>query len=111
MKYLKYFENNTFFEEIQAPTEGLDIGIEFSKAEIDSISDGLKGYTNSEVSTVHLWHTVIKFCIPDMEYLIFKRPDEYYIIWQRKDSHRNAVQKFYKCDQIDGLLKCIETIL
>ena len=133
MKYLKKFNESSesiYYEEIFGtdPILNHDTNDElrFTNDEVDTIKSlyylgintlnpiviTLKGW--GEGAVVFNGNIVNEISIKDMfdTYHIYKYDDEWYILSVKKSnfeiSTARDVTKYYKCDQFDGLLKCLK---
>lgn len=113
MKYIKYFETREYFQEIHeiSPIQIFRQNIEFTQEEIDIIrkfidskSDILHLYKNPKGNDLQILDKGAEICF------IYKVKDEWYYLF-RNDQNKNMLLDGYKCDQMEGLLKCIETII
>ena len=103
-KYFIKIQNDSSFDD----SDSFDI---FEKDEISKINNylGLK-FSNRYYLSVPGKACVISFSISDDCYStsIFKLRDEwYYITHYCKDETKHT----YKCDQMEGLIKCMDSIL
>jgi hypothetical protein len=126
MKYLKLFENNSFFTEID-DNEMIEIFcspyyLGYSNNEFNIIkrviANKFKLYaiiihksSKQELpnigTTYRLGDKILKRRIDNEGVNIYRLEDEWYYVRHIKDGYK---RKFYKCDQLDGLIKCLESI-
>lgn len=114
MKYLKYFESHEdYFTEVDeiSPAAVFRRNQRFSEEEIDTI----RKVVDSKSGTLHLYKNPKGNDLRILEMdknrcWIYKVSDEWYYLFRRSReySHQEEVESVYKCDQIEGLLKCIE---
>lgn len=109
MKYIKYFESESSYykelseQEFDNTINDTTITDRFYKDEIYSIEKAIE----SSIATNYP-HAI--YIVKGLNYYyIYKLPDEWYCISSSSPSKgRLDTHKYYKCDQIEGLLKCIK---
>ncbi len=110
MKYIKYFENyedhfikvDSFSPSIFRPTTNK----EFDEEEVDKI----RGFVDSNSDTLHLYKNPKGNDLQILNFgknkcTIYKLSDEWYYLFKWIG---NDEVEAYKCDQVEGVLKCIE---
>jgi hypothetical protein len=120
MKYLKLFEDIGLYKEVDIDDAFLS-HISFTQKEIDKLENfGFKTlghgkpeeYTgNCELRKLLFYpskqYTLLRAYEIGMIYL-YKLEDEYYVLRYVSTNIPVVGQKFYKCDQLDGLLDCLK---
>mgnify|MGYP001233304169 CR=1 FL=1 len=115
MKYIKLFET---FQKINGRDidDWYSLQIPFSEKEIEIINnDIIHGREQSGIYPVSTYTFVgrlkttlhINVRNSDRHLFIYKVPDEYYILHDIITEYNDDNNKFYKCDQMHGLLDCI----
>jgi hypothetical protein len=119
MKYLKLFENNEFYTEIDMDNfyDKLLIPCEkFTTNEIFKIEQLLDiiGSFNTHIKN----NNVLLFCGYNnrnrnrINLNVAKCEDEWFLVCCHTDDNRkNDNYFYYKCDQWDGLMKCLKEVL
>lgn len=109
MKYIKLFENITYYPISEEEFDNMGTSEPFTDNEYQVISDLLNTiFTDIEISYV-ISAVVPKSIIQtrmyfDEVFAIWKFTDEWYFVADSNMRH------YYKCDQFDGLINCIKNI-
>lgn len=104
MKYLKLFEDIDLYKEVDIDDAFLS-HISFTQKEIDKLENfGFKTLGHGKPSKQY---TLLRAYAIGTIYL-YKLEDEYYVLRHVSTNIPVVGQKFYKCDQLDGLLDCLK---
>jgi hypothetical protein len=122
MKYLKLFESNSYFTEIsEQEFDRLYDGVftEIDPYEISKIEKTIS-YTYDKELVLHrmgvgayrvvfrsngMWFREVR---KNMSMNIYQLSDEWYYMWLHGDDDSGDDDIYYRCDQFEGLIKCIE---
>ena len=121
MLYLKYFESNISYQEIQQfqynevlPfaefNDDIKIGdnvnaLKFTPKEYSIIDDHVKKYGCESVTNAYTLY-ILRDTYTEM--IIHKLSDEWFYVIYDPNIKNAMLDKYYKCDQIDGLLQLLD---
>ena len=113
MKYLKLFENSKYFSEVRSQIFDTSNVENFTDSELFSIKSllGNGDYRFQDVdrpSKKFRSKLIIYLSrLGPPKYVIVKLTDEWFYV-QVYSSFPPSVYTYYKCDQFEGLIKCLE---
>jgi hypothetical protein len=110
---MESFNQDDYYTEIPLDEYDTDDVEWFSKVEISKISKKLKGFVYSYLYLLDSPDSPeITIKIKDEKhtfFTVFKKSDDWFFILERDHTSINTDHfKFYKCDQMEGMLKCID---
>ena len=129
MKYLKTFNENigdSFYQRISDDEfwDAMDnkVSVNVDKKEVDLVRKVINQISrnNDKYLKYQVIQQTLQFMIPESIHIIRKRgyfqdKNEIFVIWKKDDEwyyiEGQLGDKFYKCDQLDGLIECVKFLI